>query len=76
MSNLPKSCYYPSVFAQVHSNGEYSICCGGVPPAGNYKGGGSFKEYWNSEKFKNLANLFIINKCHIIRVYLADLDAK
>ena len=56
MSNLPKSCYYPSVFAQVHSNGEYSICCGGVPPAGNYKGGGSFKEYWNSEKFKNLAN--------------------
>ena len=28
------------------------------------------------EKFKNLANLFIINKCPIILGYLADLDAK
>ena len=28
------------------------------------------------EKFKNLANLFIFNKCHIIQGYWAGLDAK
>ena len=28
------------------------------------------------EKFKNLANLFIINKSHIIQGYWADLDTK
>jgi wyosine [tRNA(Phe)-imidazoG37] synthetase (radical SAM superfamily) len=57
MSNLPKSCYYPSVFAQIHSNGTYSICCGSqIPPAGDYENDGRFIEYWNSPKFKNLAN--------------------
>ena len=28
------------------------------------------------EKFKNLANLFIIKECHIIQGYWADLDTK
>ena len=28
------------------------------------------------EKLKNLANLFMFNKCHIIQGYWADLDTK
>ena len=53
MMGLPKKCYFGFIYGRLTTKGQYEICCGKVPPSGDYYTDGKFIDYWKSDKLNN-----------------------
>ena len=82
MNELLDKCRIGYRFGKITPDKKYWLCCGGVSSIGSWDEDGSFKKFWNSERYQNLRdvlqndikNFDEVEVCNFCPHYVTELD--